>query len=144
MTSGPDPRWSAGLRAASVPPFHAMAMSKRASERVERGLPTMFLQVGQPSTGAPIGARRAVIAELEADRPLGYTNSPGLPALAERIAQHYRDTDDVPVDPNAIAIVSGHRPDSRSLFSPLSTSVIASVSSNPAIRATGTHSSPSA
>ena len=107
MTSGPDARWSAGVRAASVPPFHAMAMSKRASERVERGLPTMFLQVGQPSSGAPAGARRAVIAELEADRPLGYTNSPGLPALTERIAQHYRDTYDAAVDPNAVTIVSG-------------------------------------
>lgn len=84
-----------------------MAMSKRATDRVQRGLPTMFLQVGQPSTGAPVGARRAVIAELEADRPLGYTNSPGLPALAERIAQHYGDTYDVAIDPNAVTIVSG-------------------------------------
>ena len=107
MNAGPDPRWSAGLRAASVPPFHAMAMSKRATERVQRGLPTMLLQVGQPSTGAPAGARRAVIAELEADRPLGYTNSPGLPALAARIAQHYLDDHDTMIDPNAVTIVSG-------------------------------------
>ena len=107
MKAGPDPRWSAGLRAASVPPFHAMAMSKRATERVQRGLPTMLLQVGQPSTGAPAGARRAVIAELEADRPLGYTNSPGLPALAARIAQHYLDDHDTMIDPNAVTIVSG-------------------------------------
>lgn len=84
-----------------------MAMSKRATERVQRGLPTMLLQVGQPSTGAPAGARRAVIAELEADRPLGYTNSPGLPALAARIAQHYLDDHDTMIDPNAVTIVSG-------------------------------------
>jgi aspartate/methionine/tyrosine aminotransferase len=102
-----DARWSAALRASSVPPFHAMAMSVRATERARRGLPTMLLQVGQPSTGAPAGARRAVIAELEAERPLGYTNFPGLPALAERIARHYHDTYAVRVDPSATTIVSG-------------------------------------
>lgn len=107
MSAGHDPRWSAGLRAASVPPFHAMAMSARATERVESGRPTLFLQVGQPSSGAPAGARRAVIAELEADRPLGYTNSPGLPALTDRIARHYDDTFGLTVDSGAITVVSG-------------------------------------
>ena len=102
-----DARWSAALRAANVPPFHAMAMSVRATDRARHGRPTMLLQVGQPSTGAPAGARRAVIAELEAERPLGYTNSPGLPALAERIARHYHDTYAARVDPSAITIVSG-------------------------------------
>jgi aspartate/methionine/tyrosine aminotransferase len=102
-----ESRWVAGRRAADVPPFHAMSMSVRATERVQRGLPTMFLQVGQPSTGAPAGARRAVIAELDAEQPLGYTNSPGLPALAERIARHYHDTYGATVDPRAITIVSG-------------------------------------
>lgn len=97
----------AGQRAASVPPFHAMTMSMRASERALGGLPTMFLQVGQPSTGAPSGARRAVIAALEADSPLGYTNAPGLPALAERIVDHYRHSYAVTVDSAAITIVSG-------------------------------------
>lgn len=102
-----DERLSAGLRAASVPPFHAMAMSARATERVESGRPTLFLQVGQPSSGAPAGARRAVIAELEADRPLGYTNSPGLPDLARRIARHYDETYGATVSQDAITIVSG-------------------------------------
>ncbi len=102
-----DERLSAGLRAASVPPFHAMAMSARATERAARGLPTMFLQVGQPSSGAPLGARRAVIAELEADRPLGYTNSPGLPALARRIVRHYDETYGATVSEDAITVVSG-------------------------------------
>lgn len=102
-----DSRLAAGLRAASVPPFHAMAMSARATERAHRGLPTMFLQVGQPSSGAPLGARRAVMAELEADRPLGYTNSPGLPALADRIAQHYCETYGATVDPRSILVVAG-------------------------------------
>ena len=67
----------------------------------------MFLQVGQPNSGAPLGARRAVMAELEADRPLGYTNSPGLPALADRIARHYCETYEATVDPSSILVVAG-------------------------------------
>ena len=84
-----------------------MAMSARATERLQHGLPTMLLQVGQPSTGAPLGARRAVITELEADRPLGYTNSPGLPELTARIARHYDETYGVHVDPAVITVVAG-------------------------------------
>ena len=99
--------FSAGLRAMRVPPFHAMTMSKRATDRAALGLHTMFLQVGQPSTGAPLGARRAAIDALEADRPLGYTNSPGLPALIDRIVRHYDDRYDVSIDAESVTIVAG-------------------------------------
>ena len=103
-----NPRgFSAGVRAMRVPPFHAMTMSKRATDRADRGLPTMFLQVGQPSTGAPLGARRAVIEALESDRPLGYTNSPGLPTLIDRIVRHYDERYRVAVPTESITIVSG-------------------------------------
>lgn len=90
-----------------VPPFHAMTMSKRATDRARRGLPTMFLQVGQPSTGAPAGARQAVIDALNADQPLGYTNSPGLPHLIDRIVRHHDDRYGTIVDAESIAIVAG-------------------------------------
>lgn len=99
--------FSAGVQAMRVPPFHAMTMSKRATDRADSGLPTMFLQVGQPSTGAPLGARRAVIEALESDRPLGYTNSPGLPTLIDRIVRHYDERYRTTVAPESITIVSG-------------------------------------
>lgn len=99
--------FSAGEQAMRVPPFHAMTMSKQATDRAHRGLPTMFLQVGQPSTGAPLGARRAVIEALEADRPLGYTNSPGLPTLIDRIVQHYDERYRTSITTDSVTIVSG-------------------------------------
>ncbi len=90
----------AGMRAASVPPFHAMAMSRLAAEREAAGHRVLHLEVGQPSTGLPTGARRAVEAAL--DRPLGYTNAPGVAALRQRLAERYDG-----VDPERVTVVSG-------------------------------------
>lgn len=84
-----------------------MTMSKRAADRARSGAPTMFLQVGQPSTGAPAGARRAVIDALNAEQPLGYTNSPGLPRLIERIVRHYDEQHGTHVDSESVTIVAG-------------------------------------
>lgn len=100
-------RLASGLRAAQVPPFHAMAMSLRATERAASGARTLYLQVGQPSTGAPLGARRAVIDALERAESLGYTNAPGLPRLSMRIARHYDESYGASVDPERVVIVAG-------------------------------------
>ncbi len=99
--------FGAGLRAAAVPPFHAMAMSLRAAEREAAGRPVLHLEVGQPATGAPEGARRAVIAALERGDSLGYTNAPGSYALRRRIARHYEERHGVHVDPSELLIVGG-------------------------------------
>ncbi|MFM7489960.1 MAG: pyridoxal phosphate-dependent aminotransferase [Actinomycetota bacterium] len=102
-----DSRLTGALRAAQVPPFHAMDMSLKATARAKSGHRTLFLQVGQPSTGAPAGARQAVIDAMRDGESLGYTNAPGLPALAERIARHYDDTYGSRVESDRITIVSG-------------------------------------
>ncbi|MEY4223909.1 MAG: hypothetical protein RIS33_843 [Actinomycetota bacterium] len=100
-------RMRSALRAAQVPPFHAMDMSSKATARAKSGGRTLFLQVGQPSTGAPAGARQAVIDAMREGVPLGYTNSPGLPALADRIARHYAEAYGAHVASDRITIVSG-------------------------------------
>lgn len=102
-----DHRLTAAMRAARVPPFHAMAMSARATEWARRGHEVRYLQVGQPSTGAPLGARRAVIEALERGDSLGYTNAPGIPELAQRIARHYSQNYAAMVAPERIMIVGG-------------------------------------
>jgi aspartate/methionine/tyrosine aminotransferase len=95
------------LRAATVPPFHAMAMSRRAAELAARGKPVRHLEVGQPATGAPAAARSAVIRALELAEPLGYTNASGSISLRRRIARHYRDQYRVEVDPFDVFVVGG-------------------------------------
>lgn len=103
----PAPLLHEALRAAQVPPFHAMAMSLRAAEAEARGQRVLHLEVGQPSTGAPAPARAAVAAAMERADPLGYTNAPGSWALRRRIAQHYDERYDVTVEPADILVVGG-------------------------------------
>ena len=65
----------------------------------------IHLEVGQPATGAPASAVAAVRAAL--DRPLGYTNAPGLQPLRRRLAERYRELHGVEIDPARVLIVSG-------------------------------------
>ncbi len=90
----------AAVRAASVPPFHAMEMSRRAIAREAAGQRVLHLEIGQPSTPLPQFARDAVRRHL--DEPLGYTNAAGLDPLRERIADRY---DDVAMD--RVLVVAG-------------------------------------
>jgi aspartate/methionine/tyrosine aminotransferase len=77
----------AAARAAAVPPFHAMAMSREALRLEASGRRVLHLEVGQPSTPLPRLARDAVRAHL--DEPLGYTNAAGLHSLRRRLADRY-------------------------------------------------------
>ena len=86
---------AAAVRAASVPPFHAMAMSREATEREATGARVLHLEVGQPSTPLPALARRAVEDALE--HPLGYTNAAGLNRLRTRLAERYAADDQLEI-----------------------------------------------
>ncbi len=90
----------AAVQAAAVPPFHAMAMSRYATERAQTGHRVLHLEIGQPSTPLPRRAREAVEDALE--HPLGYTTAPGLRELRHRLAHRYAD-----VDPSRVLVVGG-------------------------------------
>ncbi len=95
------------LRAAAVPPFHAMAMARNAAEREAAGHPVLHLEVGQPSTPAPLLARGAVARLLVAGDSMGYTNATGLLGLRRRLATRYGELHDADVSPDDIVIVGG-------------------------------------
>ena len=90
----------AAVRAAAVPPFHAMAMSREAASLEATGRRILHLEVGQPSTPLPELARETVRAQL--DQPLGYTNAAGLHALRRRLAAAYNG-----VEVERILVVAG-------------------------------------
>ncbi|WP_282094450.1 pyridoxal phosphate-dependent aminotransferase [Epibacterium ulvae] len=90
----------------NVDPFIVMDVMEAARQAEEAGRHIIHLEVGQPSTGAPLGARRAV-AEAVASDSLGYTVALGLPALRQRIAQLYGEWYDVDLDPNRVVVTSG-------------------------------------
>ena len=91
---------------ASIPPFFAMEMAGLAERRVAAGAHVLHLEVGQPSSGAPRGAREAAATAL-LDRTLGYTTALGIPQLRARIARHYGEWYGVDVDPNRVIVTAG-------------------------------------
>ena len=89
-----------------VAPFIVMDVMRAAHARAAAGGEVLHLEVGQPSTPAPAGVRRAAQAALD-NEVLGYTDSLGLPTLRARLALHYRQQYGVELDPSRIAVTCG-------------------------------------
>lgn len=90
----------------AVDPFIVMDVMEAARKAEEAGRHIIHMEVGQPSTGAPAGAKAALARALEEDA-LGYTVALGIPALRARIARMYRDWYNVDLDPNRVVVTSG-------------------------------------
>tara|TARA_R110002072_G_scaffold54333_6_gene142630 strand:- start:4234 stop:5376 length:1143 start_codon:yes stop_codon:yes gene_type:complete len=90
----------------AVDPFIVMDVMQAASAAEAAGRHIIHMEVGQPGTGAPKGAVRA-LSDAMAERPLGYTVALGLPALRARIARMYRDWYNVDLDPARVVITPG-------------------------------------
>ncbi len=89
-----------------IDPFIVMDVMEaaRAAEAENRRI--IHMEVGQPSTPAPLQARQAVVEALQRD-PLGYTVALGLPDLRQGIARLYMQWYGVDLDPNRVAVTSG-------------------------------------
>ncbi len=98
-------------RGAATPPFLVMDVIAAANARAASlppGAPAILrMEVGQPGTGAPLGAVRAAEAALRGRLPMGYTEALGLPSLRARISRHYAELFGVTVDPKRIAVTVG-------------------------------------
>ncbi len=64
------------------------------------------MEIGQPGTPAPAGARAAVARAME-EQAMGYTVALGLPALRQRIARLYKDWYNVDLDPSRVIVTAG-------------------------------------
>jgi aspartate/methionine/tyrosine aminotransferase len=91
---------------ADVDPFIVMDVMEAARKAEENGRHIIHMEVGQPGTGAPKGAARALSKALETDA-LGYTVALGLPALRQRIARMYGDWYNVDLNPDRVVITPG-------------------------------------
>lgn len=89
-----------------IAPFFVMEVMRAAAQREAEGGDVVHLEVGQPSTPAPAGARAAAIRAIEHDL-LGYTSAVGIEALRERLSQHYEDWYGLAVDPGRIVVTQG-------------------------------------
>ena len=89
-----------------VSSFIVMDVLARARALEAEGRSVIHMEVGQPGTPAPAGARAALAAAMEAGA-LGYTEALGLPALRARIARHYGEWYGVDLAPSRVVVTSG-------------------------------------
>lgn len=98
-------------RGAAAPPFMVMDVIAAANARqaaLHPGTPPVIrMEVGQPGTGAPVGAARAAAEALLSGAPLGYTEAFGRQSLRARIAEHYRRWYGLDLSPARIAVTAG-------------------------------------
>jgi aspartate/methionine/tyrosine aminotransferase len=98
------------LRNQSIEPFYVMDVVRAAAEQQTawevQGRRMIHLSVGEPDFTAPEPVVEAATRALR-DGRTGYTLAPGLPALRERIAQHYAQVHGVTLDPERVFITAG-------------------------------------
>ncbi|MCD1627899.1 MAG: pyridoxal phosphate-dependent aminotransferase [Paracoccaceae bacterium] len=93
-------------RRGAVDPFIVMDVMEAARAAEAAGRHIIHMEVGQPGTPAPAGARQALAQAMESDA-LGYTVALGLPALRARIARLYGEWYGVELDPARVVVTSG-------------------------------------
>jgi len=96
---------SRGSLRGDVDPFIVMDVMERARMAEAAGRRIIHMEVGQPGTPAPEGARRALARALET--PLGYTVALGLPDLRAGIAALCRRWYGVDLDPARVVVTTG-------------------------------------
>ncbi len=89
-----------------IAPFYVMEVMRAAEAREASGAEVLHLEVGQPSTPAPTGARSAAAEALTSDR-LGYTGAAGTPSLRRAIGGWYRDRYNVEIETDRIVVTTG-------------------------------------
>lgn len=90
----------------NIASFIVMDVMRAAAAKEAGGERVIHMEVGQPGTPAPAGALAAVSRAM-ASETLGYTLALGMPALRQRIAQHYQEQHGIAVSADRIAITNG-------------------------------------
>ncbi|MGW5375055.1 pyridoxal phosphate-dependent aminotransferase [Nocardia sp. NPDC003999] len=93
-------------RRSTIPPFYVMDVWKAAAERARTHGDVLVLAAGQPSTPAPAPVLRATQLAIQSEL-LGYTETFGILAIREAIAEHHRETYGYQVDPDDVVVTTG-------------------------------------
>ncbi|SEM82697.1 Aspartate/methionine/tyrosine aminotransferase [Gemmobacter aquatilis] len=89
-----------------VDPFIVMDVMEAARAAEAAGRHIIHMEVGQPSTPAPAGARVALAAAMDGNA-LGYTVALGLPELRAGIAALYKRWYGVDLNPERVVVTAG-------------------------------------
>ena len=93
-------------RRSEVDPFIVMDVMEAAAKAERAGRHIIHMEVGQPGTPAPVGARQALAKAMEAGS-LGYTVALGIPELRERIAGLYATRHGIELSPDRVVVTAG-------------------------------------
>jgi aspartate/methionine/tyrosine aminotransferase len=96
----------AATRLAHIEPFYVMEIMKEAARLAASGRPIVHLSIGEPDFTAPPPVVEAAMAALSSGR-MQYTQATGIEALRAAIAQDYRRTFGVDVDPGRVIVTAG-------------------------------------
>ena len=94
-------------RRSEVDPFIVMDVMEQARLAEAAGRDIVHMEVGQPGTPAPAGARAALAEAMQGGAAMGYTVALGLPALRARIARLYRDWYGIDLNPDRVIVTPG-------------------------------------
>jgi aspartate/methionine/tyrosine aminotransferase len=89
-----------------IAPFIAMDVLARANAHAAAGRDVIHLEVGEPGGGAPARVLDAARRALDAGQ-VGYTEALGRPALRAAIAEHYRRSYGITLDPERVVVTVG-------------------------------------
>jgi aspartate/methionine/tyrosine aminotransferase len=93
-------------RVEAIEPFRVMEMVKQAAAMTRAGIDVISMSVGEPDFTAPEMVARAAVDAIGRGATQ-YTESLGLPALREAIAQHYADAYGLAIAPQRIVVTAG-------------------------------------
>ncbi|MEP2534040.1 aminotransferase class I/II-fold pyridoxal phosphate-dependent enzyme [Shimia sp.] len=93
-------------RRGAVDPFIVMDVMEAARQAEAEGRHIIHMEVGQPGTAAPEGARLALTQAMQQDA-LGYTVALGIPELRARIAALYDTWYGVDLNPERVIVTPG-------------------------------------
>ncbi len=93
-------------RRSAIDPFIVMDVMEQARAAEASGRHIIHMEVGQPGTAAPEGARAALARQMR-DDPMGYTVALGLPGLRARIAELYAQWYGLTLDPARVIVTAG-------------------------------------
>jgi aspartate/methionine/tyrosine aminotransferase len=93
-------------KADRIEPFYVMELLEQAREIERTGETVVHLEIGEPDFQTPEAVKRAAIQAIQENRTF-YTESLGLPALREKIAEHYQKVHNVSISPDRVIVTNG-------------------------------------
>jgi len=93
-------------RSKNISPFYVMELLEKAKAMEAVGESIVHMEIGEPDFPTPNRIKEQAIEAIRENHTF-YTHSLGLPALKEKIANYYKVSDGVTVDPERIIITSG-------------------------------------